>query len=786
MPNLYTTSALSSRKWSNDPKFIDMSISSLKELIKDTSNVSQILTVSFTKEIQPLYAPNFADADDEDETDFYLIGNASNVIPSESLVKTLASSCGYFISLAFMNEVGELSEGHAPLPTRLLKDSDYANEDVILLLVPSVCPIPYSITVPTGSIKDRFVTKALEKMTEQKIWLDMVQSSQRNKTLIDSIMANLSSADLAKHLPGFNENDLNPNGPFTILAPVCLSTVEEGTHLHEMLHKVSTSFKSVASSGTPNSRDSDRSRNSPVVDATNVNQAAQIQAGASVFSPETFLEFAKIMAHPEHEVKKKEDELALSIIKNLHISAKIDWTSGKIDSEFSQPSLSPNFMECFKYKSTVRVQMLKNYLETGMDAPDEDDVDAAITTIDQDRCLKHYNQSALLQCVKGNIEKESIECLHSEGSTFDILVLASQRESGSKISLLRKSEVARKMEEEMDVPDSQRSKVQTATVRIGSVSNMNDIRTLGANLVGHHNLVAVMKSATHRDHVVVPTAIYYKLYVLISSSKHKEWEVKFHHKQPQYYVIVFKTFERIFRLMSCFAQNNKNVSYNKADDMTRLSRDVRVQQAVTVAHKFITEVKEKIAMEDYFTVIPDITPDEVNPEKIKEKKRVSESAALATKASANSKTQSDDSAAGGAGSEKQGKATPAKRKASQLVSASTPNADPKTKGFFVPGKECTRETMFKCLEGKNLGKSPCFDHHAIGHECSFGKNCRFLHGSAIRMKSEMLTTIFDSMLEHKKAHFNKALKTGKFGELIVEKYQSLWEPSDSGAPPSGA
>lgn len=786
MSNLYTNSTLSSRKWSKDPNFIDMSIGSLKELIKDTSNVSQVLTVSFTKEIQPLYAPTFADADEEDETDFYLIGNASNVIPSESPVKTLASSCGYFVSLAFKNEVGELSEGHAPLPNHLLRDSDYANEEVILLLIPSVCPIPYSITVPTGSIKDRFVAKSLEKMTEQKIWLDMVQSSQRNKTLIDSIMNGLSSAELAKHLPGFNEADLNPNGPFTILAPVCLSTVEENTHLHEMLLKVASSFKVASPSGSPNTRDSGRSSDSPDINAMNGNQAAQTQPGASTFSPETFLEFAKIMAHPDHDVKKKEDELAMSIIKNLHISAKIDWTTGKIDSELSQPTLSPNFLECFKYKSTVRVQMLKNYLESGMDAPDDDDIYAAVTTIDQDRCLKHYNQSALLQYVKGNIEKESIECLHSEGSTFDILVLASQRDSGSKISLLRKSEVARKMEEELDVPDSQRSKVQTATVRIGSVSNLDDIRTLGANLVGHHNLIAVMESSTHRGHVVVPTAIYYKLYVLISSSKHKEWEVKFQHKQPQYYVIVFKTFERIFRLMSCFAQNNKNVSYNKADDMTRLSRDVRIQQAVTVAHKFITEVKEKIAMEDYFTVIPDITPDDANPEKIKEKKRASDSAALAAKASANSKTQADDSAAGGAGSEKPGKATPAKRKANQLVSASTPNVDPKTKGFFVPSKDCTRDTMFKCLEGKNLGKNPCFDHHAIGHECSFGRGCKFLHGSAIRMKSEMLTAIFDNMLEHKKAHFNKALKNGKFGELVVEKYQSLWEPSSNDAPPSGA
>ena len=368
------------------------------------------------------------------------------------------------------------------------------------------------------------------------------------------------------------------------------------------------------------------------------------------------------MAHPDHDVKKKEDELALAIIKNLHICGEIDWTAGKIIGGLSQPTLAPSFLDCYKYKGTVRVQMLRSYFESGMDAPDEDDLNAAVTTIDQDRCIKHYHTSSLLQYSKGNIEKESLESLHGDGNSFDILVLASQRNSAGKISLLRKGEVTRKVEEEMDVPDAQRSKVQTSTVRIGSVSNMNDVRILGANLVGHSNLVAVINSPANRDHAVIPTSIYFKLYVLFSSSKHKEWEAKFHHKQPQYYVIAFKTYERIFRLVSCFAQHNKNIAYNISDDMARLARDARIQQAVTVAHKFITEVKEKIAMEDFFTAIPDITPDEANPEKIKEKKHASDSAAVDD---AKVKSQVEGSNISGSGTTgKAAKLTPAKRKAS--------------------------------------------------------------------------------------------------------------------------
>ena len=98
-PKLYTKSALSSRRWSKEPNFIDMSIKSLKDLIKDTSNVGQVLTVSFTKEIQPLYAPTFADADEENETDFYLIGNASNIIPG---VKNAINESSLFFTRLIM------------------------------------------------------------------------------------------------------------------------------------------------------------------------------------------------------------------------------------------------------------------------------------------------------------------------------------------------------------------------------------------------------------------------------------------------------------------------------------------------------------------------------------------------------------------------------------------------------------------------------------------------------------------------------------------------------------
>ena len=765
--NLYSDSSLSDRRWVGAGcRFIDMSLNSLLEMATDSSKVSYITTLTVNGEIQPIFSPMVVNDDDEDTN--LLVGNAYDIIPSQAFLKTSTSSCGFFVSILPKSVAGELAEGHATLPGGLLADTSFAGVESILLQVPSICPFPFGTKPPTGAITDLSVVNVFSRYPEHKLWLTLATNAIENKSLLAKIQEELES-NIRTYLPGYNENNLNPNGPYALFNPVCLSTVDENTELFEKLELIRNRFKQVSPSSS--SRNNSQGTSNLSLGNNGTQTSTPSNSNGVDINSETFLRMAKIIAHPDHEVAKKADDLSLAIIKNMNVCGEINWETGKIVGELEECTLAPGLLTCYDYKGSTRTQQLKSYFETGMESPDEEDLTLVVSTIDQDRCMKQFSTSAMLQFSKGNFEKETLENLTSDGSYFDILTLACQRDKG-KIELLKKNEIQRRMEEEMGVPESQRTKVSASTPRPGCLEHMDDVKSLAANMVEFHNLCAIIRGTGGKE--VIATQLYMRLYLLFANPTVDGWMKKMHSKQPQFYVIAFKSLERIFRLLATFSMSSKNVTYSLAKNMSGLSKHQKIHLAVAIVHNFVKDVQLKIGMDDYFTTVPDITPDSANPNKIKEAR------ALALRPPVQENSSNADAPSEKPGSTKKRKT----QKPPGLVATESKKIDPKTRGFFIPDKGCTAQDMFGHVTPLN-GKTPCFHHHAIGEECSHGKMCKFLHGSAIRMKAEMLKEIFDGMLNHGKAKFNPELKNGRFGQLVDAKYSSLW-PSEAAAPSPGA
>lgn len=190
------------------------------------------------------------------------------------------------------------------------------------------------------------------------------------------------------------------------------------------------------------------------------------------------------------------------------------------------------------------------------------------------------------------------------------------------------------------------------------------------------------------------------------------------------------------------------------------------------------DVRHKMSMGAVFTDVPAIAPDNVNPEKMKEKALP---AVTPTQPSAPANDKSSRSKS-------------PKRKQASADGEATPPAvqkqPPKEMGFFVPHDGCDYKKMFSGITTEDgVAKIPCFNHHAIGMECTHGRQCRYLHGSFVRFPAVVQKKILQNMLTGKVAHINPNMEnSARFKGIVGTEFKDLWksEATDAAESSEGA
>lgn len=354
-----------------------------------------------------------------------------------------------------------------------------------------------------------------------------------------------------------------------------------------------------------------------------------------------------------------------------------------------------------------------------------------------------------------------------------MLLFANQGDT-SKVEKSREEDNSRNIEGDLEVPDAQRTKTKVTSIRNGYLSSMNDVVVMMANAIGFGPLIVIPQGRDEKKTPVI-IAIIARLYLFTKSKRFQKWEARFTEQQPQFFIIFFKTLDSVFNIVASFAQHSSNITYSLEKKIDKLSKDGRLNEAVYLAWMFEKEVKNKIAMDSYYSDVPRITPDKYNP-------------TMLFKAAAKSITREKARPASAtiAG-------TPAKpAKAPKTAKESTPSGtakekpDPKTRGFFVPGEGCTPAKIFEGITASDgNAKTPCYYHHAVGLECTTGWNaCKYLHGSCVRFHPDVRKKILENMKKNKCAHFNPELKSSeRFKAAIGSGYDSLWPdaPAEHGA-----
>jgi hypothetical protein len=280
--------------------------------------------------------------------------------------------------------------------------------------------------------------------------------------------------------------------------------------------------------------------------------------------------------------------------------------------------------------------------------------------------------------------------------------------------------------------------------------------------------------------VVIFIACSYMLYFHVKSEEFQVWIKRFKSQQPQLYVIIFTKLEAIWCALSAAAHNARNINFVMDGKFTKLKEDERFAQAVRITYLFIQQTNDMMSTGSYFRDIPALTSDSVNPEKIRDKERAAEFAALiAASTSRHSAKQPTNT-----------QITPSKDKRARLASVTplpgtvvateTPKKDPTTQGFFIPKEGCTFKKLFGSIkEAFPDAELPCYDHHGVTLSCPHGDKCKFRHKGAVVFPQGWIPMILKDMLKHKCATLNPAMKRSRrFSQQVTEKYNSLWD-SDS-------
>lgn len=535
----YTDSSVTKRGWTSSARWIDSTVDAFLDMMKDESIISSIVTLGFDGEFLSVYRPLLADRDDPDgdvESNHYIVGSSTNKIPSESLVKAPAKITGTFIVAIKKEDAGRHAEDATPLTSELVAGTAFEGmDDIILLLVPSVCPMPYGLEI-IGHVEDPAIKRALRSYPEATIWYDCVLSAFSHKRDIKKILKRIDDDDMSTYLPGYREEDLNENGPFSIVTPVCLTTTDPATDLHQKLTDVAKKF-------APNSQSNQPPANNQTPPSNNS------QANSSITS-QTLIDMAKALANPDHASKKKEDEMNLAILKNYFVCAHFDWDLGKRIGPLSQPILTPLVTQSFAYKGAARTANLKSGIESGMAPPHEKDLQARQNSMNQERRFSKISPASVNQLIKGMFEKQHIEDLTTDAANFDILTLANQSDPNA-INLLTREEAAMNLEIDMGMADIHRSKPKTTSPRVGSLSSMKDVNVLMANATTFGSILTLPSGVPH--HKVAYADIYNQLYWFAKTTRFAEWEEKYSSVQPQLYVIFFRVLDSIAVLLANFA-----------------------------------------------------------------------------------------------------------------------------------------------------------------------------------------------------------------------------------------
>ena len=699
-----------------------------------------------------------------------LVGNASDKIEHHFPVRTTMRAVNHTLVVIPKELVHPVFKNQLALTKEHIKDTMWGEEegDVVVFAVPSACPLPFGTRAPKGSINDQDFQQDMKKLGgEYEAWAEAMRYAYKNTKDTKLIIYRLTnkSGDLAKYVHkdwGTKYRSMGDN------YAVNINIFDDSMDAPEAYEEIAAVFgkKPVKE----NSRSSEE----------NVARAPMLLN----------------VINKEDEEKKEQAKFETN---NLELLLS---TSGDVNFEMGATSLkdglgcpewTPTFEEAIKMKGDSKIDTARAI----MMAPFEEQTSVSAFTTDTmikgAASMKYLSKNTVTQLLKGNMDVVPCNSLYTEKTAVSIECFAYQEEGSEKVKAQILKEKTAQSEVDYNVPDTQRSIIETNIVPIGSYHKMyHAIGTLA-------NIALILKTMTKSARVegerkpVILTCVLY-LFNYLTSQNVKYWIEKHEHEMPQLPYYITHYCDKLLIGTGKHAKFSVNKFAARSGDWDKVTKEHMVD-IVDITKELVGTLKKHVRDDVPCLERSPNMPERVDPhfvmlrsvqQKVESSLNTSAArktgilksnhqGAVAFQEGDNKRKRSNSQDKGNGESRGRGRSNSfgsdrSNRSRSNSVNSdsggrsrsnsfSTDNRDKKAMGTFmpIPGQPFPKPS--DVFGGKDMRYTDlhCFDFHMVGRECT-NKNCTFKHVSLPRMEAHDRDIMLGHCAKVKKVYLNPGLK----------------------------
>jgi len=506
-----------------------------------------------------------------DGTPTSILGNASNVIGEFTLVSLSLDSVFLFPYIIRKEEHHALPPGR-DIPKELLIGTTWYEDDedtFVWTAVPNIFLIYFGQDVPQGRISlDSTKTAFANLGPGYALWINLANGAIEDEEDIHKTI----ESGIAEAVDG-----------------TCQSLVNR--YFHSDCDKYGVEVRRV---GPTTTLSLPQSSLYPTISDT-----IKKNFGLSSTSPQGGLSQATatvIVQHPSEMGKKAEAAKGQQKLLLMMVCGNIDLVTGTI-SNIIQAEPSKSLQIVLNCDRSGQPQSLSDVFRKGFSTAKKHD---AIDIRSKELSLKNISKATSGHILLGNFSTNGITSLFNEPNAIDISAFFPQNDNCA-IKVDQQSDLMSRMEEGMDVPDGQRSKVVTAIKRVGKVTTMKDLTSF---LINVNTVIMIVTSSESPKPLLYQ--IFTRIMTLTIDNDWDEWMVQCGGSIPNIHLLLLSYIDRIF---VCFARfctdiNNINVvTENRSLDELDLSE---LSKASTVLLALLEDVRKAQAQG-----VPVVVPQQV-------------------------------------------------------------------------------------------------------------------------------------------------------------------------------
>lgn len=515
MSNLYSDSKKTTRVWDGN-KLGLMKCSSEMFLSNffENKNLCALVTYDINMDAQHLFCPALYDRilqDDVDEA-ATVVGNAVDIIGQLMPMKTPKAVLNHIPVIMPKERVHPTYDTATPLPKMHLKGTTWEKEDnqFVIFLVPVAMPLPFGIKIPYGNLADPEYTRSVKALgSEYEYHAEAIYVSMANHQDIDKVVRSITSKGQEdNYLPGYGTGVICNKVPYIQLS--LFRDPQECPGAMEDLSLVFAPKKVESAAVNPSS--------------------APLQA----LPPQTF-----VLAKPEDDEKKKVEEMTLNRL-SLFFASDNDFSldrGSNFENGLSKPEWSDSFQEILEMKGETRttsfVDLVENIFASMVGV--ELDIFSEKSAVTDAASFIFLPKNAASQFLKGNFSTENIGSNMKEKCDVTLATYLYQENSNNKVVLMKEREIRAQAEADYDVPENQRSKVDSMITVPGSLVNYQHVVGLVANCIKiWSNLV--QKAFKKGDLMPVIVSCFMAIFACLTDPTNKRW-VKDHEASAPHFII---------------------------------------------------------------------------------------------------------------------------------------------------------------------------------------------------------------------------------------------------------